>query len=99
MAMIFATLILIEFAKAYNFRSDIHSVLRRTFANRWLNIAVLWETGLLLAVVYVPFLQGPFGTSSLRLEDWAIIVVLAVTVAPVLELAKWMERRSWLGEL
>jgi hypothetical protein len=29
--------------------------------------------------------------------DWAIIVALAFSIFPVLELAKWMGRRGWLG--
>lgn len=43
----FVTLVLIEFAKAYSFRSDRVSVLRRPFADRWLNLAVASELFLL----------------------------------------------------
>jgi hypothetical protein len=39
----------------------------------------------------------PFGTFSLPLEDWLIILGLAFSVAPVLEFAKWLERRGWSG--
>src|SRR5690606_3479554 len=67
MTMTFVSLVLIQFVKAYNFRSDRHSVLRRPFANRWLNIAILWELMLLLLVVYLPFLHRAFGTFSLTL--------------------------------
>ncbi len=55
--MTFVSLVLIQFFKAYNFRSDRHSVLHRPFANRWLNLAIVWELALLLVVVYVPFLH------------------------------------------
>lgn len=97
MTMTFVSLILIEFFKAYGFRSDHHSVLKRPFANTWLNLAILWELMLLSLIVYLPFLHKPFGTFSLPLVDWAIIVALASTVLPVLELAKWMVRRGWFG--
>jgi Ca2+-transporting ATPase len=97
--MVFVSLVLIQFFKAYNFRSDRHSVLNRPFANKWLNIAVLWELFLLSLIVYVPFLHKPFGTFSLPLEDWLIIIALSLTISPVLELAKWMERRGWFGTL
>ena len=93
MTMTFVSLVLIQFFKAYNFRSDRHSVLERPFANKWLNRAILWELLLLVLIVYVPFLQGAFGTYALKLEDWLIIVALSLTVSPVLELAKWLERR------
>jgi Ca2+-transporting ATPase len=50
-------------------------------------------------IVNVPFLNEPFSTLSLPRLDWIIVAVLALTVSPVLELAKWMERRGWFGEM
>ncbi len=99
MAMTFVSLTVIQFFKAYNYRSDRYSVLRRPFANRWLNLAVLWELALLSAVIYVPFLQGPFGTFDFHWEDWALPVALASTIVPVLEVVKWLERRGVFGAL
>jgi Ca2+-transporting ATPase len=99
MTMTFVSLALIQFFKAYNFRSDRLSVLNRPFANRWLNLAVLWELALLVLIVHVPLLHEPFGTFSLSPTDWAIVIGLSLTVSPVLELAKWMERRGWFGEM
>jgi Ca2+-transporting ATPase len=99
MAMTFISLVLIQFLKAYNFRSDRLSVLTRPFANRWLNRAIAWELALLSAVVYVPSLQAPFGTFNLTPVDWAIVVGLALTILPVLEAAKWLQRRGWFGEM
>lgn len=99
MTMTFVSLVLIQFFKAYNFRSDRHSVLIRPFANRWLNWAILWEAALLALVVYLPVLHKPFGTFALTLIDWTIVVIIALTITPVLELAKWMERRGWFGKI
>jgi Ca2+-transporting ATPase len=99
MTMTFVSLVLIQFFKAYNFRSDRHSVLDNPFANKWLNIAILWEIALLFVIIYVPFLHKAFGTYYLPLLDWAIILGLASSVVPVLELAKWMERRGWFGKV
>jgi Ca2+-transporting ATPase len=97
--MTFVSLVLIQFFKAYNFRSDRHSVLLRPFANRWLNLAVAWELAALALIVYLPVLNEPFGTFPLTVEDWIIVSAAAFTVSPVLELAKWMERRVWFGSL
>ncbi|MBI2948428.1 MAG: cation-translocating P-type ATPase [Verrucomicrobia bacterium] len=94
MTLTFVTLVLTEFIKAYNFRSDRHSVFRRPFANKWLNLAIGWELLLLVAVVHVPFLERAFGTFNLPLADWAIAITLALSISPVLELAKWMARRG-----
>jgi Ca2+-transporting ATPase len=99
MTMTFVSLVLIQFFKAYSFRSDRLSVLDKPFANKWLNLAVVWEMALLVLIVYLPFLHEPFGTYALPLVDWAIVGGLAVTVLPVLELAKWMVRKGWFGKV
>ena len=99
MTMTFVSLVLIQFFKAYNYRSDRHSVLNRPFANRWLNRAIFWELLLLILIIYVPFLHDAFGTFYLTLEDWLIVMAIALTVSPVLELAKWMVRRGWFGKM
>jgi Ca2+-transporting ATPase len=93
MTMTFATLVLIEFFKAYSFRSDRNPVLERPFANRWLNLAILWELVLIMLVVNVPVLQDAFGTRPLSFGTWLIVVGSAFTVIPVLELAKRSIRR------
>jgi len=99
MTMTFVSLVLIQFFKAYNYRSDRRSVFHRPFANRWLNLAIAWELVLLGLIIYLPFLNTPFGTFRLPAVDWLIVIVIALTVSPVLELAKWMERRGWFGAL
>jgi Ca2+-transporting ATPase len=99
MALTFVSLVLIQFFKAYNYRSDRYSVLRRPFANRWLNLAIAWELALLAVIVYTPFLQGAFGTFPFAWQDWALPAALAFTVVPVLELVKLIERQGYLGEL
>jgi Ca2+-transporting ATPase len=97
--MTFVSVVLFEFFKAFNFRSDRLSALIRPFTNKWLNLAILWEMLLLAIIVYVPFLHEPFGTFGLTLTDWGIVLGLAITVTPLLELAKWMERRGWFGKM
>ena len=99
MTMTFVSLVLVQFFKAYNFRSDRHSVLNHPFENKWLNTAIVWEVILLLLIIYVPALHEPFNTFSLPLIDWAIIFSLSLTISPVLEFVKWVERKGWLGKM
>ncbi|MGE3780918.1 MAG: cation-translocating P-type ATPase, partial [Pirellulaceae bacterium] len=99
MTLTFVTLVMIEFFKAYSFRSDRHSILVRPFRNGWLNLAIFWEMILLAAVVYVPFLNAPFRTMPIGLTDVLLTAALAATVIPVIETAKWCARRGWFGEL
>jgi Ca2+-transporting ATPase len=99
MTMTFVSLVLIQFFKAYNFRSDRESVLREPFANKWLNLAIVWELIMLGLILYVPILETTFGTFALSPRDWLIIIAAAFTVSPVLELTKWVERRWLAAEL
>jgi len=99
MTITFVSLVLIQFFKAYNFRSDRHSVLRRPFANFWLNAAIAWELALLGLILYVPFLAKPFGNFSLSGADWVVILGVALTVSPVLEITKWLVRKGRFGKL
>ncbi len=97
MTMTFVSLVLIQFFKAYNFRSEKSSIINRPFANKWLNLAIGWELLMLAAIIIVPFFHAPFGTFLLTGEDWAIVIASAATVVPVLELLKWFLRRGLFG--
>ncbi len=99
MTMTFMSLVVIQFFKAYNHRSEHRSVFERPFRNKWLNLAILWEFMLLLLIVYLPFLHEPFDTYSLPLIDWVIIFAVAASITPVLELVKWFIRKGWLGAM
>jgi P-type Ca2+ transporter type 2C len=87
---------LIEFFKAYSYRSERRSILRSPFANRWLNLAILWEVALLALVVELPILQRAFATTGLDPAEWALAAACAITIVPVLELGKWLVRRGIL---
>jgi Ca2+-transporting ATPase len=93
MTMTFVSLVLIEFFKAYGYRSDHQHVLHRPLSNRWLNMAILWEIGLLLLILYVPLLQRTFELTSLSVGEWVFLLVWSHTILPVLEFGKWLERR------
>jgi P-type Ca2+ transporter type 2C len=95
MTMTFVSLVLMEFFKAYAYRSDHQHVLHRPLVNRWLNLAIAWEIVLLVAILYVPFLQRAFGVVPLGFMEWACILFWAHTILPVLEFAKGLER--WFG--
>jgi Ca2+-transporting ATPase len=97
--MTFVSLVLIQFFKAYSFRSDRTSMFHNLFSNRWLNWAILWELALLTLIVFLPALHVPFGTHTLSVQDVLIVAGVAITIVPVLEVTKWMERRGWLGAM
>jgi Ca2+-transporting ATPase len=92
MTMTFISLVLIQFFKAYGYRSDHQHVLHRPLSNRWLNVAIVWEIGLLLLILYVPFLERAFDVTPLSIGEWAFLVFWSHTILPVLEFGKWLER-------
>jgi Ca2+-transporting ATPase len=96
MTLVFVSLCLVEFFKAFSFRSDRHSIFRRPFANKWLNLAISWELLLLSVIVYLPFMHKPFGTFALPLSVWPVLLGVAFTIVPVLEAMKWAIRRGWV---
>jgi Ca2+-transporting ATPase len=99
MTMSFATLVAIELIKAYNFRSDFRSVFYRPFKNRWLNLAIVWELALLLALLTLPWLTALFGLAALSSRDALRILLAAASIIPVLELTKWAIRQwHWHAE-
>lgn len=98
MAMTFVSLVIIQFLKAYNLRSDRNSILEEPFTNKWLNLAIVWELAILLLIIYVPFLQVAFGTYDFTLRDWLMVFIPALTISPVLEIVKWAVRKGWLGQ-
>jgi Ca2+-transporting ATPase len=95
MTLNFVSLVSIQFLNAYNFRSERNSVFSRMFTNQWLNLAVLWELILLLIIINIPFLGELFGTITLSWKDWLIAVGVAITIMPVLEIAKGLIRLGW----
>ncbi|MFO0905889.1 MAG: cation-translocating P-type ATPase [Pirellulales bacterium] len=99
MTLTFLTLVLIEFFKAYNFRSDRDCALIRPFENKWLNLAIAWEIVLLAVVIYAPWFQPAFRTVPLDARDWTLALGVAASIFPVLEIAKWCERRGLFGPL
>ena len=98
-SLCFLTLIVIQFFNAYNFRSDKKSIFQLgMFRNKWLNLSIISQIVLLWVIVEVPFFNGLFNTYPLSLSEWIVVILLAASVFPVLELAKlvirWQDRRA-----
>jgi len=95
----FLTLVMIQFFKAYNFRSDKKSIFEiGMFKNTWLNLAVLSQIVLMWIIIEVPLFNDLFNTYPLAVLEWVIVTLLAGTIFPVLEISKavirWQERKA-----
>lgn len=74
----FTTLILGEMLRAYSARSEDQNIFKmKVFSNTYLNYAVFGAIALLLIVVYTPFLQTIFSTTTLKVEHLLITVGLS----------------------
>jgi Ca2+-transporting ATPase len=92
--MAFVTLSLAELIRAFTVRSERLSIFQiGVFSNRYLVIAVLASAALLLATVFVPFLQPIFNTHALNLREWGVVLGLALIPAVAEEVTKWYLRR------
>jgi P-type Ca2+ transporter type 2C len=78
--MAFTTLMLFQMFNVLNARSDERSAFVHVFRNAWLWSAIVASVGLQVVVVYVPFLQNAFGTTSLSASDWMFSVGVASSV-------------------
>jgi Ca2+-transporting ATPase len=85
----FLTLIITEFVRAYNFRSEKESIFKiGIFNNQWLNLAIVSQIPLIIVIIYVPLMQELFRTFSLSVVDWVIVILVAGSIFPVLEMSK-----------
>jgi Ca2+-transporting ATPase len=97
--MAFTTLVFFSLFTVFNARSDERSAFVGLFSNHWLWGAVLLSLLLQVAVVYVPFLQHAFSTTSLEAGDWLRCAAVGSTVLWLRELAKMMTRARQRGRL
>jgi Ca2+-transporting ATPase len=75
----FTTLISAELIRAYSSRSERFSMIKLgVFSNKILVWASALSFGLLLVVLYVPFLQPIFKTFALGLNDWTIVISFCI---------------------
>jgi Ca2+-transporting ATPase len=89
------TMVLFELFTAFACRSEIHSLFKvGIFTNKWLIYACLSSVAFLMAIIYIPFLQGPFDVVPLSLNDWLLILPISFTGFGALELLKLIQRRA-----
>ena len=85
----FTVLSFSELIRAYTTRSEWYSVFRiGPFSNKYMQYAVLASIVLLLAVIYIPFLNPIFETVPLSLLEWAEIIPLMIVPSIAAEVTK-----------
>ena len=91
--MAFLTLSLIEMFHSFNMRSRRGSVFTMKNSNRWLWGSLAASFVMTVAVIYIPFLRGAFNFAEISLLEFSIAIGLALTIIPIMELTKFIQRR------
>jgi Ca2+-transporting ATPase len=87
--MAFVTLSFSELLRAFTARSESYPLFRiGLLSNRWMFYAVASSLLLLIAVIYIPFLQPIFNTVPLGWREWRVVLPLLFVPAVVAELTK-----------
>jgi len=88
--MAFVTLSFSELLRAFTARSENYPILKiGLFSNHSMNLAVASSLVLLLAVVYIPFLNNIFDTVPLGMEQWQYVLPFLLVPAIAAEITKW----------
>jgi len=90
--MAFTTLMMFQLFNVFNARSDETSAFNGLFTNQWLWAGVGLSLALYGAVIYTPFLQQAFSTTSLSAGDWLRCTIVASSVLWLRELGKCVTR-------
>jgi Ca2+-transporting ATPase len=92
--MVLCTMVLFELFTALACRSEIHSFFKLgPLSNKWLIYASLSSLALLMGVLYIPALNGPFHVVHMGPEDWMWIVPISISGFVIVEIVKFIYRR------
>ena len=93
MTMAFLTLAMAEIFHSFNMRSRRQTIAKMGGVNWYLVGAMVLSLVLSTAVIYVPFLAEAFDFAHISLTEYAISLVLAVCVIPIVEIVKAVQRK------
>ena len=92
MTMAFLTMSMCEIFHSFNMRSQRKSVFSLKSQNKILWLAMIGSLLLTTAVLEIPFLYKAFGFTHIDWAEYGIAMALAITVIPVVELVKLIQR-------
>ena len=95
--MAFITLILFQLLNAFEARSSIESGLTGLSRSKWLLATVLVTLAIQIPLLHTRVFAHAFGVESLLLAQWAECALIATSVLWIMELVKWIRRRSMGG--
>lgn len=96
--MAFLTLSMVEICHSLNMRSRRGSIFSLHSHNKFLYGAMIISLILTTAVIEVPFIAAAFKFTPIDLEEYVIALLLAVSIIPIMEAVKAIQRRREASE-
>ncbi len=93
MTMAFLALSMTEIFHSFNMRSRRGSVFAMHSHNKWLWGAMALSFVLTAAVIFIPPFAAAFGFETISLMEYAVAMALALSVIPMVELIKLVQRK------
>ena len=95
LTMAYATLGMIQLFHAFNSKS-IHETIftKKTFENKFFNLAVFVSAVLLASTIFIPGLNSIFHVSSLSWMQWSIVLMAGVLMIVIVETVKLFTRKK-----
>lgn len=94
-AMTLGAVVTTQIGNGFAQRTNVESIFKvGFFSNRLLLWGILSECVVLVALVYIPFLQDVFHTGPLGPTDWAFLIALIPTLLIADEIRKYFVRRK-----
>ena len=91
--MAFLTMSMAEIFHSFNVRSRKNSIFSLDSKNMYMLGSMIMSFILTLLVIYVPALSGLFGFESISLFEYTVSLLIAVSVIPIVEIVKVIERK------
>ena len=93
--MMLAGVVFAQMGMVMNNRTDYESVFKRgLFTNRYINAGLVVEVLILLAIIYIPFLNGIFNTAPISWVEWLYLICIPFIVFGVEEIRKKIMRKK-----
>jgi len=94
----FTVMVVAQLVHAFNCRSDRWSLFQVGVTT---NHALIWAVAVSLAmqvaILAIPMMQRIFKVAPLPIEDWELMVLMALVPLAVVEVAKWLRRQRDAG--
>jgi Ca2+-transporting ATPase len=91
--MTFAGIVVAQVGNVLACRTTKQSIFKTSIrTNKWILFGITSQIGILALIVYLPFLQGLFGTTALGVTDWMFLALLPFGVVAAEEIRKFFSR-------